>query len=619
MRQAIRFGFAAALLVVSACGKHHGGGDDGTDGGIQFDSIRIEPATATVTVPLGTTATQTYQVIGEAMGQDADITAQCAISVDSAFGTSNAAVVTVGAHGGVAAVTAGCGLLTGTAQLTVNLTGTVVVGANTPANAAAIFAGATATVDPSRTPGVQYPIDQAVAPLNIPAIEVQWTTAGNDLFHVSLTSSHQAIDVYTSDPQAALPDASWAAVAGTAAGEKLVVAVEGLAQATPTTKYASATSSLVMSHDTIDTSAIYWWASSQGSIITQTFGQTGAPTVVKNNCSGCHSLSRAGTRIGYSRCVGGSCNGEYIGFLKFDPAANAWNEIVNADARKLQGSYTTFAPIGNPFPDDTQSVAIVTLTDGSMGLFDPDTADAVASNLNTVSRHAIDGTGAAANRTGMMPDWSSDGSSVVYSSTATGGFVDLDNGSIAKMGYQYTAGQHVFGEPTTLVKAPITVNNVAYRNLFFPSYSPDDGFVVFNAARAGWRDNNAGQARTPGQRLMLTDAAGTGVVDLSALNGSGDLNVTWPHWAPGSTTDYYWIVFSSERDYGHEITQGHTDPSCVQNGVLQCKQIWISAISKAQLAAGLTIDPSAPPMWLPGQDPKADNISPFWTKPAGIQ
>ena len=605
------------MLVASACGKHHG--DDGTDGGLPFDSIRIEPAMASVTVGLGATATQTYQVIGQAMGQDADITSKCAINIDPAFGTSAAAVVTVGAHGGVATVTAGCGQLSATAQLTVNLNGTLVVGTNTPANAAEIFAGATATVDGARTPGIQYPIDQAVAPLNIPAIEVQWSTAGNDLFHISLTSSHQAIDVYTSDAQATLPADSWTAVAGTAAGEKLAVVVEGLAQAAPTTKYASTTSSLVMSHDTIDTSAIYWWASSQGSIITQTFGQTGAPTVVKDNCSGCHSLSRAGTRIGYSRCVAGNCGPEYVGFLKFDPSTNTWAEVVNADNKKLAGGYTTFAPIGNPFPDDTQAVAIVTLTDGSMGLYDPDTADAVPSNLNAVSRHAIDGTGAVANRTGMMPDWSSDGTSVVFSSTPSGGFVDLDNGSIAKLSYQFTGGQHVFGEPTTLVRAPIAVNGIAYRNLFFPSYSPDDSFVVFNAARAQWRDNNPGQARTPGQRLMLTDAAGTAVVDLAALNGTGDLNVTWPHWAPGSTADYYWIVFSSERDYGHEITQSNTDASCVQNGVLQCKQIWISAISKAQLAAGLTIDPSAPPMWLPGQDPKADNISPFWTKPAGLQ
>jgi Tol biopolymer transport system component len=342
---------------------------------------------------------------------------------------------------------------------------------------------------------------------------------------------------------------------------------------------------------------------------------------VEGNCSGCHSLSRAGTRIGYSRCVNNNCGPEYIGFLHYDAGSNAWTEVVDADSKALAGSYTTFAPIGNPYPDDTQSVAIVTLTDGSMGLYDPDTGSAVASNLNTVSREAIDGTGAAGSRTGMMPDWSADGTKVVFASTPNAGaFVDLDAGSIAMMSYQYNAGQHVFGSPTTLVTGPITLANGTYENLFFPSFSPDGKLVVFNAARAAWRDLNAGLGRTPGQRLMLADAAGSGYVDLTALNGGmTDLDVTWPHWAPGATNDYYWIVFSSERDYGHEITQANTAPGCVENGMLQCKQIWIGAISKAQLAAGLTVDPSAPPMWLPGQDPQADNISPYWTRPAGIQ
>ena len=49
----------------------------------------------------------------------------------------------------------------------------------------------------------------------------------------------------------------------------------------------------------------------------------------------------------------------------------------------------------------------------------------------------------------------------------------------------------------------------------------------------------------------------------------------------------------------------------------QCKQIWLSAIRKDRLGAGQ--DPSAPPMWLPGQNPLANNISPYWSKPAVLQ
>jgi hypothetical protein len=77
-------------------------------------------------------------------------------------------------------------------------------------------------------------------------------------------------------------------------------------------------------------------------------------------------------------------------------------------------------------------------------------------------------------------------------------------------------------------------------------------------------------------------------------------------------------VFSSELDYGHEVTAATSaGTSCIQNGVKQCKQIWIGAISKAALMAG-QIDPSSPPVWLPGQDTRNDNISPYWTVPAGL-
>jgi hypothetical protein len=139
--------------------------------------------------------------------------------------------------------------------------------------------------------------------------------------------------------------------------------------------------------------------------------------------------------------------------------------------------------------------------------------------------------------------------------------------------------------------------------------------VVFNAARSGWR--NFTDARTAGQRLMLADANGAWHTDLTAMNGGDvDVDITWPHWAPGDSADYYWVVFASERDYGHKVTIGNTAASCVANGVKQCKQIWIGAISKARLAAGQGLDPSAPPMWLPGQNYQTNNISPYWT--AGI-
>jgi hypothetical protein len=110
------------------------------------------------------------------------------------------------------------------------------------------------------------------------------------------------------------------------------------------------------------------------------------------------------------------------------------------------------------------------------------------------------------------------------------------------------------------------------------------------------------------------------VIDLTNLNGPGDENITWPHWAPGTSGSFRWVVFSSERAYGHKLTPANTDPSCVSQGVKQCKQIWVSAIDNSKLSvSGTPPDPSAPPLWLPGQNITADNISPFWTVPTSVQ
>jgi hypothetical protein len=592
-------------FAVTACASHHHepGGDAGT-----YSSIRVAPEMQTLNIGLGATMTQDYAVFGTDASGEHDITASCALSIDSAFGSFASATLTVAPHGGSTQVLAMCGAQTGTATLTVHLVGSVVA-TGAPANSDQIFGSATAGSSPANTPSIEYPIDQAVAPLNLPPIEVQYTTGGNDLFHIHLQSMFASIDVYTTSPQSTFSAGDWAAIAGTAAGDTLAITVEGLVQAAPQTKYASSSVAFKMSHDTIDTSAIYWWSSSAGSIMTQTFGQTTAPGQVLGNCSGCHSLSRAGSRIGYSRCVAGQCNGEWVGFLHYNDQTSTWTEVVNADNKTIPGTYTTFAPVGNPFPDDTQSVAIVTSMTGTLSLVNPDTGTTVPSNLSTVAP--------IAGHSATMPDWSYDGTKVVFASADPNQSVDVSNSSIATMSYAYTNSQHMFGTPSVLVQQPLTVNGQSYTNLYFPSFSPDNKLIVFNAARTTWR--NFTDAKTPGQRLMIVPAGGGAPIDLLNMNGgTGDHDITWPHWAPGATSDYYWIVFSSERDYGHEVTAATvTGTPCVQNGVKQCKQIWIGAISKAALMSG-QVDPSAPPVWLPGQDTRNDNISPYWTVPAGI-
>ncbi len=608
----MRYVGLAVTLALLGCGKTHGGG--GADAFDAYSTIELDPAQAMVTVALGGSADQPYKVYGLiANGDRTEITDRCAVQIPDDFGTAAGVTVTVGRRGGKTDVTALCGSQTGVGSMIVNLAGATVLG-TAPTNAADLFATATTGSDAARLPAVEYPLDNAVSPKNLPPIDMQWKAGGNDLFHVHVSASFVALDLYTSDVSAMLSVTDWQEVATTAAGDHLQITVEGLLQSDPSMKFGGAGPTLSISNDNIDSTAIYYWASSVGKIMSQQFGAITPPAEVKGGCTSCHSLSRSGSRIGYSRCVGNDCGQLYAGFLKYNGATMTWDEAVNADNKAIHGSYTTFSPPGNPFPGDTTSAAIVALADGSLGLYDPDTGAALPSNLAV----AQDGPGMP--RSATMPYWSADGTKVVFASTPhPNQWIDLSDSRIAIMSYAFTGGVHTFGEPTLLIPDPITLPNGVYTNFFFPSLSPDDKYVVLDAARDGWRNGNPGQARAPGQRLMLAGADGSFVTDLTALNGPGDTDITWAHWAPNSAVDYYWVVFSSERDYGHRVTQGNTNPACIANGVLQCKQIWIGAIAKNRLTGATTMDPSAPPMWLPGQDTQTENISPYWTLPVGIQ
>ena len=601
----MRLSSGVVICLLAACGSNSG--DDTGD----YASIEVEPAFATVTVPVDGTATQDYVVYGVNGGSRTEITSTCTLGLDPDFGTFTNATATVLPRGGKATVTAACGDLTGTAVLGINVVGDLVV-PPAPADAKTTFDNATVGTDTARIPVIEYPLDRAIAPRNMPPVDMQWTAAGNDLFRVRLVSAFLDVSLYTTSVEAMLAEQAWENVLASSAGDDLAITIEGLAQAAPATKFASTPVKVTIARDSIDRTAIYYWASSQGKIMEQTFGTLTAPNTVMGNCTSCHSVNRTATRIGYSRCVNGCGPNLFAGFLKFDPSTKTWVETVNANGGTISGSYSTFPPDGTGPFNPNSTGAIVSLSNGTLQLFDPDTGLVIPSNLTQASTM-----GPTSPRSGLMADWSPVGNKIVFASTPNANqWIDPSGSSIATMTYEYTNGQHVFGTPQFPFPNPVTLQNGSYTNFFFPSYSPDAKLIVINAARAAWR--NFTDARIPGQRLMLADSDAAWLVDMTAMNGGYvDHDITWARWAPTVGNDYYWIVFSSQRNYGHRITMANTDPSCVANGVKQCKQIWIGAVAKTKLDG--TQDPSAPPMWMPGQDIRADNISPYWSVPAGLQ
>ncbi len=576
-----------------------------------WDSVQIEPPSASLTATLGgAPAQQLFKAFGSRGGVRQEISGECSWSLSvKELGTLLGPVFTTAGRGGASNVNVSCAGAAAAAKLDVMFTGEVIA-PTAPANTPALFKAATLGTDPTRAPRIDYPIAGAVMPLNIPPIDAQWSAAGNDLFRVTLASTHVALSFYTTTWNLEPAADVWSAVSASASQDTLSITVEGVLFATPAQRFKSAVVPVEVSRDRIDETAIYYWVSNKGELTTQTFGEITPPTPVRGKCTSCHSVSRSGRRVGYSRCLADNCADMFVGFMKYDVDKKVFADTVNADDRLIAGSYTTFSPVGYPFADDAHALALVTRKGGTFELYDPDTGLVVPSNVASASVGA--GTGSA-----LMADWSADGKAIAFATTpAADWWIDLAGGSLSTMSYSFAGGAHVFGAPKKIVAGPLTIGGGTYSNFFFPSWSPDGKLIVFNGARDEWRDSN--DARKPGQRLFLTDGTGSFVVDLANINGPGDLNVTWPHWAPASSNDYYWVVFSSERNYGHRLTSANSAAACKSSGVVQCKQIWIGAVSKSKLPTAGAMnapDPSAAPVWMPGQAIDANNISPYWSLP----
>jgi hypothetical protein len=193
----------------------------------------------------------------------------------------------------------------------------------------------------------------------------------------------------------------------------------------------------------------------------------------------------------------------------------------------------------------------------------------------------------------LFPDWSADGGSIVYAKIGSSGCTSspcstftTSSGSIATRPWDGMA----FGAETVLVPYDGTNN-------YYPAFTPDNGWVVFNRVEpgGGWQDSY----NNPNCKLWAVGAAGGAPVLMAAANG-GYTGNTWPKVAPvmkqyagGSLT---FVTFTSTRPVGLE--GGGT------------AQIWMAAFDPARAAAGL--DPSFPAVHLPWQDLSSANHIAAW-------
>lgn len=445
-----------------------------------------------------------------------------------------------------------------------------IIAPGTPADAPTRFGG---TANPARAPDIVYPTDGTIVPHNLSGFEVHFHAGtGNDLFEVSFRGVSTVVRVYTGCTAAGggcvltLDDTTFETIGRAAGGDgQVTLMVRGTAMAGGGVG-SSATRTLGVSGVDIR-GGIYYWSAGAGSIMRYEFGLPGAhpELYMAGNpfaCVGCHILSRDGQRIAVGH---------------FIPGPSAMQTYDVSTVATVGAGYG--ANFGSFSPDNAHLIisdgAHLTLLDSAAG----------------TDTHVL-----AAGTAGSMPDWSADGNHVVYALPSTiipfGG--SPGHSGAADLNVMDWDGA-AFGTPRSLVHS-------SGENNYYPSYSPDNGWVLFNRTTGDSYNNIAAH-------LFATNATGgTTPVHLANADDSTDVGNSWPKWAPFVQTyqgePIMWFTFASRRDYGLRLQQQSRAMD------MRTSQLWMAGFRPGHSST----DPSVPAFWLPFQNIGEGNHIAQWTQ-----
>jgi hypothetical protein len=545
---------------------------------------------------------------------------------------------------------------------------------NTPDCKGCKFPDKNATSCGSSAPAIQvrYPIDGVLLPPNMNTLSVQWTPFGGyTTYEVDFTNNvtdtriitkcaTQTMD--TSQPpvqsggcELALDAGLWAFLSNPNRGNSPVnVTVRGT---TDGTCASTSTNSVKMAFAEEDVLGdIYYWKSTVtangtgGQIWVKSFGDSnpelqitgpgGSVSAVSATCNGCHALSHDGLRmVVYSD--DDDSDDEY---------ADLSGSLVDMKAKATLGTMPLLLGIGGQpagFSTLSPSHTLYLTSDGTNTA--PTNTFALWNGNAGMTVSTINVGGNAADRP-TMPDWSFDGKSVVYvlpNKVASWNGVpthhdDDDHefgGSLYTLPY---SGNQMFGTPSVFLASK-------GENNYYPSYSPDDNFIVFDRVP---KDSSVSAIdgcvtsphalcpndsfSNPAARLMLTPVTAAAPIDLEKANGSPaaapqPVSNSWPRWSPFVQmyrgNRLLWLAFSSTRDYGVRVRNHLSgmyqcypadsaqlpgsshgmafDPLCQQ------PKLWMAAINLSETQG---TDPSFPAFYLPFQDIATHNHTPQWTQ-----
>jgi hypothetical protein len=609
-------------------------------------SIKVSPATTSTSVvyanPLATTKQQFSASGTYKDGTTADVTQCVGWTVSPAI----ASITQMGAFSSGAAgqytVTATSDQVSGSAVITIKLTGA--------ANPSGITTSLLDATPGGAAPTVAYPLDGALFPYHFGDLAFQMVPAsGQTIARIAFVGDAIDLDVYAPCTPIANP-----AVAGgcsVAIPADLEASLAGASEATnltETVRMASATGANLGESGAIDArwaslslpGTVYYWsappsggggASGASEIRRMDLTKPGTPPEVFYQwldaenysdmfsggwaCIGCHAITQDGKYMGIT--IGGSAipgpgsmgqagggNGSFFALVDIASRTPLAAAIVSSGGQFLPAgfaTYTTFAPDDKTMVQELQGQlflrdATAQLTSGP-ALFP------------TVTESVTDPYWSAKGDILAFASWNATGQSYAYDP------VDL-NGNEIKGAQIWTAPATgtTFGTPTLLVP------RVSGATEYYPAISDDSALVVFNESSCsgpptsssdGYGASPCDGYDDPSARLRLISSKGGSPVELDQASGrtsgwptSDTWANSWSRFSPqhgifqGKTL--YWVTFSSRRPYGATLagsTDGSTSP-----------QLWFAGVVVDPTAA-LTGDPSYAPVWLPLQNSATPEIT----------
>jgi hypothetical protein len=435
-------------------------------------------------------------------------------------------------------------------------------------------------------PALEYPHDGVTVPRNLEGLAFAWERSeGANVSRIRLQSGITDMRIYTEAEEWVSTSDLWATIAASnTAGSVDLTLESGQWDGTNLTNvHRGPGMNLTVNRLDARGSVLYWVARSSGGggggaagdIMRIPFGSTTAEAFwtyedAGNQCVGCHTLVEAADKMVVTHA---GVNGNFSVVDIANPDAPA---LILGTEEERRATFHAAHPDGE---------LLLAVLDGEARIY---------SLIDGSLIQTIDTNGPVSH-----PDWAPDGESIVLVRVTGTSMNDMnfEGGEIIQLSFDGT----MFGEPEVLVSGNVEQNN------YYPAYSPDGEWIVFNRAVRTEISNPDGSTHysatcyaNPSAELWLMARDGSHQTRLDAANGVGELQNSFPRWGPLPDDHVLWLAFSSTRSYP-------VDPN---GGV---PQIWVSAIDPEKVLTGE--DPSSTAFWLPAQDSQSDNhLAIWWSK-----